>query len=302
MLARLFGVLLLGAFGVSSFADDFHRRLAEHHAPVIVHELGKDARADVFTRFDFDGDELADNNWENAKKYPLKPAVYFEVIESETHYFITYAYFHPRDYTNFWFCLPIICHENDLEGAIVTVKKNGISFGKAIFVEALAHSSIAGRQNFRTYAGRAILQIESGGHGIYLWNGRLPKAFAFYSLKEDPTNGITRPPTGFELLEMKQLWNLQARGKRTILDYFEFKGRFKLKRLAASFAGKKYGTGQAQFPWGWKEFGGSRGEWFLDPALWVHRRLKSPAGFSLNYIHHPYLSEETELASLRSGI
>jgi hypothetical protein len=287
-------ILLILSARPSAGAADFYYRLARYHAPAVIQELGQDPGADIFTRFvDFDGDDLADNNWENTHKFPLEPAVYYEVLETDTHYFITYAYFHPRDYLNFWFCLPVLCHENDLEGAILTVKKNGNAYGRVLFAEALAHSSIAGGRIFRTYADKVALLIESGGHGIYLWNGTLPGRFEIFALKRDRRligKLGARVPRKFALVAMKHLWDLQDKGRRATLGRFDFDGRFHLKHLFSSFAGKKFGTAQAQLPWGWKSFAGERGEWFLDPALWVYRKLRRPRGFSLTYLHHPYLN------------
>ena len=76
------------------------RRIAAALAPVIYQGLGDHPRADYLTNFDFDGDWKGDNNWKNLdnKTFPLKAYVYFSVIETTTHYYVHYAFFHPRDY------------------------------------------------------------------------------------------------------------------------------------------------------------------------------------------------------------
>ena len=75
-------------------------QIAARFAPVFHQALGSSPRYDYITRFDFDGDWQGDNNWANAADsgHPLSATIYFNVSESDTHYFIHYAAFHPRDY------------------------------------------------------------------------------------------------------------------------------------------------------------------------------------------------------------
>jgi hypothetical protein len=58
----------------------------------------------------------------------LWPATaYYSVVESCTHYFISYSFFHPRDWSDTIFDQE---HENDLEGALLAVRKDGSTFGR----------------------------------------------------------------------------------------------------------------------------------------------------------------------------
>ncbi len=43
-------------------------------------------RADIPTKFNYDGDWRGDNNWENLENYPQIPSAYFSVRETLTHY------------------------------------------------------------------------------------------------------------------------------------------------------------------------------------------------------------------------
>ncbi|MGH9580470.1 MAG: hypothetical protein ACRD2R_05705, partial [Terriglobales bacterium] len=124
------------------------RDIAQRFAPVLHQRLAgtpEDHRYDYPTNFDFDGDWVGNNNWQNAAdpRYKLWSFVYYSVIESEDHYFIHYAVFHPRDwslaepaYTSLLDKLQEkykeivgkkvreeveFNHENDLEGALVIV-------------------------------------------------------------------------------------------------------------------------------------------------------------------------------------
>jgi hypothetical protein len=77
------------------------RAVAERFAPVLHHRMAGNAdqhRFDWPTSFDFDKDWVGNNNWEHAAdpQFKLWCYVYYSVIESEDHYFIHYALFHPR--------------------------------------------------------------------------------------------------------------------------------------------------------------------------------------------------------------
>src|SRR5262245_27278563 len=111
-------VIVLAFGGMASAAEKpEYRQLAEHYAPVVYQET-KSALLDSITRFDYDGDWNGANNWRNAYLYDLPGYVYYAVIESTNHYFITYAFYHPRDYTAqpFEGFAPKTEHENDMEG------------------------------------------------------------------------------------------------------------------------------------------------------------------------------------------
>jgi hypothetical protein len=176
--------LLLGMACLAEAADANHRRLAEHYAPVVFQE-SRSTVLDFITKFDYDGDWKGDNNWRNAYLFDLTGHVYYSVIESTSHYFITYAFYHPRDYTarRYEGFAPKTEHENDLEGMTLTIEKDGSAFGKVVLLETLAHDIFykyenrdnpqgAGRQlsssmarSRSSTAGRRCY-IEAEGHGI----------------------------------------------------------------------------------------------------------------------------------------
>src|SRR6185295_17837760 len=76
------------------------REVAARFAPIFYQALGDKPRSDYITNFDFDGDWRGDNNWEHTddKSFPLLAYIYYAVSETQTHFFIHYAVFHPRDY------------------------------------------------------------------------------------------------------------------------------------------------------------------------------------------------------------
>lgn len=228
--------------------------VARRYAPVVYQGLGANPEADEFTRVDFDGDWNPDNNWDNMPKFKKPRVVYWNVIESERHFFITYAFFYPRDYSPL--CFWVHCHENDFEGMRVTIKKPGT----ILKVEGLAH-------NFKSEVLNPPLvevTIEKEGHGIHP-----------YSLRRPDENFRKYTPEDYELRSLDELWQK----KETAL----FTGRFtyKGKSYPANFGGKKwilFGHGAAKPPWSWEIWRSDiqKGQWFLDP-------LKDT---SEKYIHH----------------
>ncbi|MCA1614311.1 MAG: hypothetical protein LC800_09280, partial [Acidobacteria bacterium] len=139
------------AHAVSAGAGGRDREIAARFAPVFRHAVGDQARGDYPTNFDFDGDWRGDNNWANAgdPRFKLRAYVYYAVSETETHYLIHYAVFHPRDYKGGAAGTILseairegvkrggrydptglsrgatLAHENDMEGCLVAVAKEG---------------------------------------------------------------------------------------------------------------------------------------------------------------------------------
>jgi len=190
--------------------DGRDRDIAVQLAPTFYQALGSSPRFDYITRFDFDGDWRGDNNWDNAadERVLLSAAVYYAVSETRTHFFATYAAFHPRDYKggNERGAIlsevirdgarrvgdfdptglaqnAVLAHENDLEGVLVVAEKRGAELGRArvVWVETLAHNEFLkytpGRNGPRgvervTLQGQsAELFIEPKGHGIEAYRG-----------------------------------------------------------------------------------------------------------------------------------
>jgi hypothetical protein len=131
----------------SIYSAQNYDELALHYAPIHFQNVckkGKNSlkgKSDQLAAFNFDGDWDATNNWENLETHEIKPVVYYSVVESRSHYFITYAYFHPRDWTRTPFT-KIGQHENDLEGVICFVEKNDTKFGSITAVVTVFHNQL----------------------------------------------------------------------------------------------------------------------------------------------------------------
>lgn len=274
-------------FPPESRRGDPYRALAEHYAPFLAQETWFEPKADYPCRFDFDGDWHGDNNWENLEQGSSQAFVYYAAMETETHWFLTYNIFHARDYSDR--CVVGTCHENDNEGIILTIRKDGSPFGRLQVMETLAHNNvysmtadrrigrgahdIDGSIEFYQESHPAVF-IESGGHGIY---GTL-SPHSRYSLARDEFRegtGVTfiykgvpeRPRhandrlVGYDLLPIYEEWWLKAQeGKwdaRTFDDYFlyqPFGDRPAIGfRIGGAFYGRKEAANKAKPFWGWHD-------------------------------------------------
>lgn len=133
---------------------DAKRALAIHWAPLVYQDTDANvlltARDDYLTRIDFDGDWDAWNNQENMESdaFALPGAVYYAVIETVTHWYITYAFYHAYDSSIFNPSTSrvdevlLIRHENDVEGVILTIRKDGTPFGAFRVMGTFAHDQI----------------------------------------------------------------------------------------------------------------------------------------------------------------
>lgn len=151
----------------SESTSAYYRRLALFHAPVNfqdtevrgntqdeVNIASADSpiqrRGDFMVRFDFDSDWNGLNNWANFARRPpaardrdtmSRAYMYYSVVETATHYFISYCSYHAQDREPR--CVDSECHENDLEGGLHLVRKgpeNG-GMGTLWLMTYLAHDN-----------------------------------------------------------------------------------------------------------------------------------------------------------------
>lgn len=318
MLKVLLGSLLFifccpSIFAGSAASD---RVIASRFAPVFYQALGDKPRSDYITKFDFDGDWRGDNNWSNSgkKKYPLKAYIYYAVSETATHYFIHYAVFHPRDYKGgevkgrlFSSLIrqgaeilgdkdptgiadeATLAHENDMEGTLVVVAKNGgeMAAAKPAYVETLAHnvfipylegaSAESRFSPFQTDGQRVKLYIEPKGHGIEAYSGDAKqvdgKEFLVYKYtgRADDPDKVKGKEIGYDLLPIETtLWtkakvSADPKGPTfgtahnyapVSIDILAADGKaatrkIDLPNLGSAFYGKQGGINMARPPWGW---------------------------------------------------
>ena len=316
--------LVLGAAAAAAGADANHRRLAEHYAPVVFQE-SRSTVLDFIAKFDYDGDWKGDNNWRNAYLHDLTGHVYYSVIESSNHYFITYAFYHPRDYTArpYEGFAPKTEHENDMEGCTVTIEKDGSPFGKAVLLETLAHDvffKYDNRDNRRVsngsfkldgsmtfVEGRPAVYIEAEGHGVKAASrsvvasagNNFPGIVYRYTGKGAVPESNRDPSASYELVSIEDtLWAYRFDVGSTFCcaDTYAMSGGT-TARLGSAFNGPIGGCA-AKPPWGWDQASDkiAKGDWFRDPLKAYPTQLRIQ-NFTGTYVHNPYLESDGRNAS-----
>ena len=270
----LVALFLAGCLAVNS-QTTAEKDIAAKYSPIFHEALGDDPRADYPTNFNFDGDWDGTNNWQHAddKTYKLNAYIYYAMTETATHYFITYAVFHARDYKGGdkkgiiysdllrngakilskgqeptgLLAEAAIAHENDMEGALVVVDK---SASKVAFVESLHHNSfsrytpdgspLSADGHFKSVGDHVELYIEPKGHGIEAWGteGDHPeKGYLLYSYagRADDPEKATDGKVRYDLLAISTtLWpKARTATKNTTFASFKDYGTFVLRVVSA---------------------------------------------------------------------
>ncbi|MGI9104886.1 MAG: hypothetical protein ACR2G4_01410 [Pyrinomonadaceae bacterium] len=328
------------------------RELASLFAPTFYQGLGDHRRADYVTNFDFDGDWRGDNNWEHADdlRFPLRAFVYYAVSETVTHYFIHYAVFHPRDYKGGGRRGPllseaikegvrrggkydptglsavvVLAHENDMEGCLVVVAKNGTDprRAKVELIETLSHdrflkyvteeSLVTGFERVAVKSNKPQLYIEPKGHGISAYAAgkqQLPggglMVYQFAGVAGNPEEAKD-DQIGYDLIPLfTTLWPRAMKGiNQTYGAARNYKflgvgvrraGRVQKRKInltvGSAFLGRVGASNMARPPWGWfdrDERESLHGEWFFEPAKTVKRHFNLANDFSLEYMYAPFL-------------
>jgi len=292
------------SFSAGQHPADPYRKVVEHWAPMLAQETWWQPKSDAPARFDFDGDWNGDNNWDNLESGSSQAYVYYAAMETSSHWFLIYNVFHPRDYSDK--CIAGTCHENDNEGLILTVRKDGSEFGKLEVMETLAHNNvytfvadrrirngvhnIDGDIEFHDNS-HPLVFIESGGHGIY--GSASPHAkytlsrdefangtgmtFIYKGVAERPRHANDRL-VGYDLLPIYQEWWPKAAeesgwNQRTYDEFFiyqPFGGRpFGAgKRIGGTFLGRKMSSNKAKPFWGWHD-GATLKKKLLNTGQWA---------------------------------
>lgn len=290
--------------------------LAQRWAPIHyqdVDQTGTNAlggRSDYITAYDFDGDLNARNNWENTGNHTLAATAYYSVVETGSHWFVTYMFFHPRDWSDSIFDTE---HENDAEGVMVAVQKDGSTYGVLRGAVTVAHSdfysytpsgstwgagaeSIDGTLQMATspHDGLAhpVTAQEAKGHGL--------KARPGYDIRGD---GVIYYPAGRDEVPEHpddrnvsyRLVDVQASG-----GLWAQRGNTQLFASHGTFAGDGSGScgdggiscsqNSANAPWGWDDGndGPGRGALATDPAGLSANYFRIPEPLDRTYTQNPY--------------
>ncbi len=281
--------------------------LALRWAPVHYQDTdSSDYDADYLSTVNFDSDWDAKNNWERQDDNLswLSGAVYYSVVETGTHWHLVYAFYHPRDWEDFPDPFGQFTHENDMEGVLLTVRKDGSEYGVLESMVTVAHSdfysytppgspytngreSIDGTIIMQNYGGfsRPTTFQEAKGHGIYRWGGG------------DLGDGVVYFPSG-GAGEVPSSGNDRSVAYR-LVPVFASGGLWANRNNALTFA--SWGTfrgdngkdNAANAPWGWDDGNdGSdlqRGLLATDPAKLVSIYFGNEGTFALTYVRNGYV-------------
>ncbi len=311
------GWMMAGMGAGRAEAVTFYEDLAAHWAPDFYQDVNATygLKADSLTNFDYDGDWNGRNNWENLNSYNTPAYVYYSVVETETHYFIGYYTFHARDDGP----LDADKHENDLEGALVVIHKNGTTYGAFHLVETLAHDqwyqytndsavttgldNVDGGVLFRGDRPKLFIQANGqspwNGHGVHAYDGSgapggdgiVYQYTGVASVPTDGTGSYTHTYT-YALKSVDELWNRreQIGNDNTFASFGVFRG-------------DNYQANSAKAPWGWDDSDDGAtftGDIFSDPAHFVDTHLNGLGIFSHVYTYHPYYTHKIDISAITS--
>jgi hypothetical protein len=191
--------------------QEFRHDIVRRWAPIHYQDVHKSRfREDYISKIDFDGNWKTIGNWDTMENFPLPPAVYFSLVETHTHWFIIYGFYHPRDWSDIPFDDQ---HENDFEGYLAIIQKpNGIlkkyyPYGIHVGMISVAHwdfysnsnvlsgnrESIDGKIFYTNWSGMCCPSSfqESKGHGCYAWAGE--EFFSEAGVRYYPSDTTTDP-------------------------------------------------------------------------------------------------------------
>ena len=284
---------------ISAYPERSHLQLAEYWAPVWWQDTDDDNfQADFITNFDFDGDWDPLNNWDNLLQFELDAYIYYWVTETTTHWFIGYAAFHPRDWSDD-ITAPWDQHENDMEGCLLVIRKGGGSYGQFVLMITRAHDDFYSYKDYDSPLSEMVgtehedidgdIQFETNhpyvylkaeGHAVYgdlRWEeegfpGGDGVVYRYTGQAGEPQHGDDRN-VGYDLVYIGELWE-----KRYDTDiFYEF----------GAFRGDNYGENKAHAPWQWddKDDGEVQADqFFIDPAYLVDYYHDGLGNFSHDYI------------------
>jgi hypothetical protein len=323
------GALVATALATPAQAAPSRADIALRWAPIHYQDVdttGSHAlagKSDYITRYDFDGNLNGRDNWDNAGTN-TDAAVYYSVLETSTHWYLTYLFFHPRD----WIDHPFFEteHENDGEGVLEIVEKDGSEYGSLKGAVTVAHSdffsykpSASGWANGgETIDGTLQLQPsphdafqhpvtaqERGGHGLKAWpqyniDGDGVVYYPSLSVSESPGNANDRD-VRYRLIDIFADGGLWA--QRNNANLFASLGTFAGDTSGGCGTGTfSCGTNSANAPWGWDDGNDApgRGEIATDPAKLAASYFSSTGTLSRSYTYNPYTSAAAALKAAQS--
>jgi len=265
--------------------------IAENYAPDFYQDVdvtdgwcsaqSKSGSADWITAVDYDGDWDTSNNWNNMvaarDRGELLPYVYYYATYTETHFFILYSVYHPRDWTD----VPLLCsldsHENDMEAVLVTAERTRTGgFGDVINAQTIWHTEVldySGSEIIYADEKKPTMFIEAKGHGMRVFKGDSDKDGSYIRYSQNTKEAIQPDKDSknlpqdvtYELLALENTLWLQKDNPLTISG-------------TALVGDDGNGSNKASAPWGWED-----GVLCKNPAQYLKSRY-GWVDFSTDYI------------------
>ena len=324
---------LQGALDVpweSAIADGVitHEEIAIHYAPQIDQAvnvlLSEGGRGDFITAVNYDGDWTCLNNWENLTRGDLGAVVYYSVQETDTHYYVGYYFYHPRDDAEIW----LDRHENDLEGVMLCVPKSADGYLAPTMMYTQGHGNVffcfadgtqpAAMQSGSNHGGKLVLvtdrigqeahrphlyicpngtltnqghSVESAANHSTYWSvGSSGVRYVYGGRADTPRywNGSFTDSSnacGYDLRPLEELWAFRN-GPYDGTGVFGSYGAFDGDNPLGLFS---VGGDKANPPWAWRNktvygFGGS----FLSDPVWTFNRAVSGLSLSADYTDNAF--------------
>ncbi len=324
-------IVLLAAMALTGCTPSFDEDLAFRHAPVHFQDTDDtNAVADFITAVDYDGDWETDNNWDNlfssfTVQKDLSAKAYYSVVESCTHWFVVYGFYHAWDWVDGSTGQE---HENDLEGLLAIVRKDGSEFGRLDGIITVFHTDffsyvpsnssltdgnqdIGGPLSFQVADGisRFKTSQEAKGHGLKAWPfaGNFSGAadqdgivyFPTLQTNQAPESGNDRNAS-YELVHVvRGMWFIQlvdapasADQRGTFVRWGVFRGDGSGSCGDGTFI--TCPSNKAHAPWGWDDGDDGptfAGEMALDPIHLVDHYFNGLGAFSDHYARNLYIED-----------
>jgi hypothetical protein len=313
-------VLLLtaqSAQAASAVDAGFRARLAQRWAPIHHQAVNRDGAhglggaADFITSYDFDGDGDASNNWDNASSARASFAAhaYFTVVETSSHWFVTYLFFHPRDWSSRFLETE---HENDAEGLLLAIARDGTRFGGLRAAVTVSHADfysyvparsawtsgredVDGELRLQSFHGvlHPVTAQQAETHALKAWPqfGMAREAVVYYpSLQRAEVPSSTNDRHVLyqlhDVLEPGGLWQ-----RRSAAQLFVGHGFFAGNASGGCGKGVLWCRGNAaRTAWGWDDHddGVPAGAMASDPARLIRAYFKVPEPLSGSYTFNPF--------------
>jgi hypothetical protein len=286
-------------------------KIACAFAPTIKHlaeaDLANSAngRADLITSVYYDGDSNAGNNWDNLTNYNLNDAelnavVYYSVVWTANYWIVTYAFYHPRDYSYQGVCCSDN-HENDMEGVMYVVDR---ATNQIVKSAAISHGDLLASCS----DGNGIVSIDNRTHacrvgsvdGIvdinpcddFLFFG-FPHivytrgTISSQNLSQTTINdieGTRHLITGPATYVLEDIFKIESNGlwnKHNIPNNGIFNGNTFVREATPGSTDCQLSGGLAKAPWGWDQFNHSNTH--IDNLL-----SNQCSNLSSPMVHNPY--------------